>query len=34
MKKFFKYILPLGIIMLSIVAVVAMVAIAQGQRPE
>ncbi len=34
MKKFFKYILPLGIIVLSIVAVVAMVAIAQGKRPE
>lgn len=34
MKKFFKYILPLGIIMLSIMAVIAMVAIAQGKRPE
>lgn len=34
MKKFFKYILPLGIIFLSIVAVIAMVAIAQGKRPE
>lgn len=34
MKKFFKYILPLGIIALSIVAVIAMVAIAQGKRPE
>lgn len=34
MKKFFKYILPLGIIMLSIVIVIAMVAIAQGKRPE
>ncbi|MEE4219260.1 MAG: efflux RND transporter periplasmic adaptor subunit [Xanthomonadales bacterium] len=34
MKKFFKYILPLGIIMLSIIIVIAMIAIAQGKRPE
>ena len=33
MKKFFKYILPLALIALSIVIVVAMVIIAQGKRP-
>lgn len=34
MSKFFKYILPLTLIVLSIVVVVVMVAIAQGKRPE
>lgn len=34
MRKFFKYILPLALIVLSILTVVAMVAIAQGKRPE
>jgi RND family efflux transporter MFP subunit len=34
MRKFFKYILPLGLIALSIVIVIAMVAVAQGKRPE
>jgi RND family efflux transporter MFP subunit len=33
MKKFFKYILPLALIALSVVVVVAMVIIAQGKRP-
>ena len=34
MGKFFKYILPLALIMLSIVVVVVMVGIAKGKRPE
>jgi len=34
MKKFFRYTLPLGIILLSVVAVIVMVGIARGQRPE
>jgi RND family efflux transporter MFP subunit len=34
MRKFFKYILPLGLIALSIVVVVVMVGIAQGKRPD
>jgi RND family efflux transporter MFP subunit len=33
-RKFFKYLLPLGLIGLSIVVVVAMVAISKGKRPE
>ena len=33
MKKFFKYILPLVLILLSVVLVVVMVGIAQGKRP-
>lgn len=34
MRKFFRYILPLGLIALSIVVVMAMVAISKGKRPE
>jgi RND family efflux transporter MFP subunit len=34
MRKFFKYILPLGLIGISIVAVVIMVLIARGKQPE
>jgi len=34
MRKFFKYILPLGLIGISIVAVVIMVSIAKGKQPE
>ena len=34
MKKFFKYILPLALIVLSVVVVMVMIAIAQGKRPE
>lgn len=34
MRKFFVYILPLGLIALSIVVVMAMVASAKGKRPE
>jgi len=34
MNKFFKFLLPLGLIVLSIVIVVVMVGIAQGKRPE
>ena len=34
MRKFFKYILPLGLIVLSIIVVVVMVGIAQGKRPD
>lgn len=34
MKKFLRYTLPLGIIILSVVVVVAMVAISKGKRPE
>jgi RND family efflux transporter MFP subunit len=34
MRKFFKYILPLGLIGISIVAVVIMVSIARGKQPE
>ena len=33
-RKFFRYLLPLGLIALSIVLVVVMVAIAKGKRPE
>lgn len=33
-RKFFRYLLPLGLIVLSIVVVAVMVAIAQGKRPE
>ena len=33
-RKFFRYLLPLGLIVLSIVVVVVMVAIAKGKRPE
>jgi RND family efflux transporter MFP subunit len=33
-RKFFRYLLPLGLIALSILVVVVMVAIAQGKRPE
>lgn len=34
MRGFFKYTLPLALILLSIVAVVALVVIAQGKRPD
>jgi len=34
MRKFFKYILPLGLIMVSILAVIALVTIAKGKRPD
>lgn len=34
MRKFFKYILPLSLIVLSVLVVVAMVAISKGKRPE
>jgi RND family efflux transporter MFP subunit len=34
MRKFFKYILPLALIVLSIVAVVVMVSVAKGKRPD
>ncbi|MEE4292714.1 MAG: hypothetical protein V2I79_01975, partial [Xanthomonadales bacterium] len=34
MPKFFKFLLPLGLIVLSIVIVVVMVGIAQGKRPD
>lgn len=34
MRKFFKFILPLALILLSIVVVVVMVAVAQGKRPD
>jgi len=33
-RKFFRYVLPLGLILLSIVVVAVLVAIAQGKRPE
>ncbi|MGK2927873.1 MAG: efflux RND transporter periplasmic adaptor subunit [Lysobacterales bacterium] len=33
-RKFFRYLLPLGLIALSILVVVVMVAIAQGKRPD
>jgi RND family efflux transporter MFP subunit len=33
-RRFFKYLLPLGLIGLSIVVVVALVAISKGKRPE
>jgi len=33
-RKFFRYLLPLALILLSIVAVVALVTIAQSKRPE
>ena len=33
-RKFFRYLLPLGLIALSIVLVVVLVAIAKGKRPE
>ena len=34
MRKFFKYILPLALIGISIVAVMIMIAIAKGKQPE
>ena len=34
MRKFFKYILPLALIVISIVAVMIMVSVAKGKRPE
>jgi len=34
MRKFFKYILPLALIMLSVLAVAVMVSIAQSKRPD
>jgi len=34
MRKFFKYILPLALIVISIVLVVVMVTVAQGKRPD
>ena len=34
LRKFFKYVLPLAVIALSVVLVVVMVTIAQGKRPE
>jgi RND family efflux transporter MFP subunit len=34
LKKFFKYILPMGLIMLSVFVVVAMVVVKKGKRPE
>jgi RND family efflux transporter MFP subunit len=34
MRKFFKYILPLGLIVISIVAVMIMVSVAKGKRPD
>lgn len=33
-RKFFRYLLPLGLIVLSIVVVIVMVAVAKGKRPE
>ena len=33
-RKFFRYLLPLAVILLSIVLVVALVAVAKGKRPE
>ena len=33
-RKFFRYLLPLGLIVVSIVAVAVLVAIAQSKRPE
>ena len=33
-RKFFRYLLPLAVILLSIVIVVALVAVAKGKRPE
>lgn len=33
-RKFFRYLLPLGLIALSIIIVVVMVALAKGKRPE
>ena len=34
MSKFFKYVLPLALIVLSIIVVVVMIGIAKGKRPE
>lgn len=34
MRKFFKFILPLALILLSVAVVVVMVAVAQGKRPD
>jgi len=34
MRKFFKYILPLLLIAMSVLAVIAMVTVAKGKRPE
>ena len=34
MRKFFRYLLPLALILLSIVAVAVLVMIAQSKRPE
>ena len=34
MRKFFRYILPLGLIALSIVVVISLVAVAKSKRPE
>lgn len=34
MRKFFKYILPLGLIILSVLAVVVMVTVANSKRPD
>ncbi len=34
MKKFLRYTLPMGIILLSVVAVIALVTISKGKRPE
>lgn len=34
MRKFFKYVLPLGLIVLSVLAVVAMVTVANSKRPD
>ncbi len=34
MRKFFQYLLPLGLIGLSIIVVVSLVAVAKGKRPE
>lgn len=34
MRKFFRYILPLGLILISIVAVVILVSVGKGKRPD
>jgi multidrug efflux pump subunit AcrA (membrane-fusion protein) len=34
LRKFFKYVLPLAVIALSVVLVVVMVTVAKGKRPE
>jgi len=34
MRKFFKYVLPLGLIIISVIVVVGMVTVARGKRPD